>query len=143
MSPIPFESESELFDRDSLFETPVSRKRGFRRPRKPWNLVKEWALDEYDTAVVYEQIKAIMELSLEDAGSKEFAKPNPNSIAGWRQKQVPTHSRFHSISTSNLLVVIFRTMSSGIPSRAWIHMSVLLSIVAPVLSSTVFTFPIP
>jgi len=63
-----------------------------------------------------------MELSLDDAGSKSFAKPNPFSIAGWRQKQVPTHSRFHSMSTSNLRVVISRTMSSRNPLRAWIHM---------------------
>ena len=59
---------------------------------------------------------------MDDAGSKYFAKPNPNSIAGWRQKQVPTHSRFHSMSTSNLRVVISRTMSYRNPLRAWIHM---------------------
>ncbi len=60
---------------------------GFKRPRLPWSLVKQWLLDEYDREVAYEEIKAIMTQSLDDAGSKIFIKPNANSIAGWRPKQ--------------------------------------------------------
>ena len=71
-----------------MFDSPPSRKGGFRRPRKPWALVKEWSLVEYDRAVVYEEIKAIMEQSLDDVCPKGFVKPNPNSIAGFCQKQV-------------------------------------------------------
>ena len=29
-------SDSDAFDRDFLFDSPPSRKRGFQRPRKPW-----------------------------------------------------------------------------------------------------------
>ncbi len=74
--------------RDSLFDPPSTRKRGFKRPRKPWSLVKEWPLDEYDREVAYEEIMTIMTQSLDEAGSKIFIKPNANSIAGWRPKQV-------------------------------------------------------
>ncbi len=55
----------------------------------PWSLVKEWSLVDYDREVVYEEIKTIMAQSLNDAGgSKIYIKPNANSIAGWRPKQV-------------------------------------------------------
>jgi hypothetical protein len=51
---------------------------------------KQWSLAEYDREVAYEEIKAIVEQSLDDAGRKVFVKPtgNPNSITGWRRKQV-------------------------------------------------------
>ena len=80
--------DSDGFDCDSLFDPPSSRKRGFKRPRMPWSLVKEWSLVDYCREVVYEEIKTIMAQSLNDAGSKIFIKPNANSIAGWRPKQV-------------------------------------------------------
>lgn len=80
--------DSDDFDRDSLFDPPSTRKRGFKRPRYPWSLVQEWCLVEYDREVAYEQIKTIMTQSLDEAGSKIFIKPNANSIAGWRPKQV-------------------------------------------------------
>jgi len=80
--------DSDGFDRDSLFDPPSTRKRGFKRPRMPWSLVKEWSLVDYDREVVYEEIKTIMAQSLDEAGSKIFIKPNANSIAGWRPKQV-------------------------------------------------------
>ena len=80
--------DSDGFDCDSLFDPPSSRKRGFKRPRMPWSLVKEWSLVDYDREVVYEEIKTIMAQSLNDAGSKIYIKPNANSIAGWRPKQV-------------------------------------------------------
>jgi hypothetical protein len=54
----------------------------------PWSLVNEWPLDEYDREVAYEEINTLMTLSLDDADSKMFIKPNVNSIAGWRPKQV-------------------------------------------------------
>jgi hypothetical protein len=54
----------------------------------PWSLVREWSLGDYDREDVYEEIKTIMAQSLNDAGSKIFIKPNANSIAGWRPKQV-------------------------------------------------------
>ena len=82
------DSDSDGVDRDSLFDSPSDRKRGFKRPRLPWSLVKQWPLDEYDREVAYEEIKTIMTQSLDDAGSKIFIKPNANSIAGWRPKQV-------------------------------------------------------
>ncbi len=82
------ESESDGFESDSLFDSPSTRKRGFKRPRQPWSLVKEWSLDEYDREVAYEEIKTILTQSLDEAGSKTFIKPNANSIAGWRPKQV-------------------------------------------------------
>jgi len=80
--------DSDGFDCDSLFDPPSSRKRGFKRPRMPWSLVKQWSLGDYDREDVYEEIKTIMAQSLNDAGSKIFIKPNANSIAGWRPKQV-------------------------------------------------------
>jgi hypothetical protein len=42
------DSDSDGVDRDSLFDPPSTRKRGFKRPRMPWSLVKEWPLDGYD-----------------------------------------------------------------------------------------------
>jgi hypothetical protein len=56
--------DSDGFDRDSLFDPPSTRKRGFKRPRMPWSLVKEWSLVDYDREVVYEEIKTIMSQSL-------------------------------------------------------------------------------
>ena len=95
-------SDSDGVDRDSLFDSPgpSTRKRGFKRPRMPWSLVKEWPLDEYDREVAYEEIKTILTQSLDDAGSKIFIKANVNSIAGWRPKQV---------SYSFLLIFLYDT----------------------------------
>jgi hypothetical protein len=70
------------------YESPSTRKRGFKCLRQPWSLVKLWSLDEYDKEFAYEEIKTILTQSLDDAGSKIFIKPNTNSIAGWRPKQV-------------------------------------------------------
>jgi hypothetical protein len=81
-------SSDDDIDRDSLFDATPTRKRGFKRPRKPWSLVKEWNLDECDREVAYEEIKTIMAHSLDEAGAKAFIKPNSNAIAGWRVKQV-------------------------------------------------------
>jgi hypothetical protein len=87
--PVPAqESESDGVESDSLFDSPSNRKRSFKRPRLPWLLVNEWSLDEYDREVAYEEIKTILAQSLDEAGSKPFIKPNVNSIAGWRPKQV-------------------------------------------------------
>ena len=72
----------------AIFDPPSTRKRGFKRPLQPWSLVKEWSLDEYDREVAYHEIKTILTQSLDEAGSKTFIKPNANSIAGWRPKQV-------------------------------------------------------
>ena len=82
------QSDSDGFECDSLFDSPSICKRGFKRPRQAWSLVKEWSLDEYDREVAYEEIKTILAQSLDEAGSKTFIKPNANSIAGWRTKQV-------------------------------------------------------
>jgi hypothetical protein len=82
------ESESDGLDRDSLFDSPSTRKRGFKRPRKAWSLVKLWPLDEYDKEVAYEEIKTILTQSLDEAGSKIYIKHSSNCIAGWRPKQV-------------------------------------------------------
>ena len=82
------ESDSDGFERDSLFDETPTRKRGFKRPRLPWSLVKEWDLEHYDREVAYEEIKTILGQSLDEAGSKTYIKPNANAIAGWRAKQV-------------------------------------------------------
>ena len=84
------DSESDGMDRDSLFDETPTRKRGFKRPRLPWSLVKEWKLEEYDhdREVAYEDIQTILAQSLDEAGSKTYIKPNSNAIAGWRAKQV-------------------------------------------------------
>jgi hypothetical protein len=89
LPPVPAQdSDSDGVERDSLFDSPSTCKRGFKRLRQPWSLVKEWPLDEYDREVAYEEIKTIMSQSLDEAGSKIFIKPNANFIAGWRPKQV-------------------------------------------------------
>ncbi len=93
------DSESDGMDRDSLFDETPTRKRGFKRPRLPWSLVKEWNLEEYDRKVAYAEIETILAHSLDEAGSKTYIKPNANAIAGWRAKQVRyfCHSLFYSI----------------------------------------------
>ena len=68
------------------FDSPSTRKRGFKRPRQPWSLVKEWSLDEYDREVAYKEIKTILTQSLDEAGSKTFIKPNANSMVGDRSR---------------------------------------------------------
>ncbi len=89
------ESDSDGMERDSLFDSTPTRKRGFKRPRLPWSLVKEWNLEEYDREVAYEENKTILGHSLDEAGSKTYIKPNANAIAGWRAKQVSNF--FHSL----------------------------------------------
>ena len=110
------ESDSDGFERDDLFETPTERKRGFKRPRQAWSLVKDWSLSEYDREVVYDEIKAIMEQSLDDAGSKPIAKPKPNSMAGFRIKQA---SRFTplflmaNLNTDFLFVILISELCAA------------------------------
>jgi hypothetical protein len=98
------ESDSDGIERDSLFDSTPTRKRGFKRPRQPWSLVKEWNLGQYDREVAYEEIKTIMGHSLGEAGLKSFIRPNANSIAGWRVKQVSYF--FHSIFISFVILTI-------------------------------------
>jgi hypothetical protein len=95
-------------DRDSLFDETPTRKRGFKRPRLPWSLVKEWRLAEYDREVAYEEIQTILAHSLDEAGSKTYIKPNANAIAGWHAKQVRyfCHSFFYSIFTYYYFVAL-------------------------------------
>jgi hypothetical protein len=101
----PSESESDGIDRDSLFDATPTRKRGFKRPRKPWSLVKEWGLDEYDREEAYEEIKTILAQSLHDAGSKTFIRPNANAISGWRPKQVSYLLPLMFLSLTNICVL--------------------------------------
>ena len=42
------QSDSDGVECDSLFDSSSIRKRGFKRPRQAWSLVKEWSLAEYD-----------------------------------------------------------------------------------------------
>ncbi len=87
--PVPaHESDSDGFECDSLYDYTSNRKHGFKRPRQPWSIVKERSLDEFDREVANEEIKTILMQSLDEAGTKIFIKPNANSIAGWRLKQV-------------------------------------------------------
>ena len=111
------ESDSDGFERDSLIDETPTRKRGFKRPRQPWSLVKEWPLDEYDREVAYEEIKTIMQQSLDEAGSKIFIKPNANSIAGWRPKQVSEAFLLIFCFETNIFVLYCRITWRAAPSR--------------------------
>jgi hypothetical protein len=51
----PVHSDSDCVERDSLLGSPSSHKRGFKRPRQPWCLVKVWSLDDYDKEFAYEE----------------------------------------------------------------------------------------
>ena len=117
------ESDSDGVERDSLFDSTPSRKRGFKRPRKPWSLVKEWNLDEYDREVTYEEIKTIMAQSLDEAGEKSFIKPNSNAIAGWRAKQVRYF--FHSFLISFSVVPFIIFLNCRITFRSSIQRAIL------------------
>ena len=101
------ESDSDGFERDDLLGPP-QRKRGFKRPRQPWSLVKEWPLAEYGREIVYEEIKAICEQSLEDAGGKAYADHNPRSIGGFRLKQV-------SLTFAYIYLLLLTAFSSCVP----------------------------
>ena len=83
----PVSAQKSNSECDSLFDSSSIRKRGFKRRRPHWSLVKEWSLDGYDREVAYKEIKTILTQSMDEAGSKTFIKPNANSIAGWRPKQ--------------------------------------------------------
>jgi len=107
--------DSDGFDCDSLFDPPSSRKRGFKRPRMPWSLVKQWSLGDYDREDVYEEIKTIMAQSLNDAGSKIYIKPNANSIAGWRPKQVSCSFLSIFFLDTNCFILYYRTMWHAAP----------------------------
>jgi hypothetical protein len=69
------ESDSDGVYRDFLFDSSSSRKRGFKRPRQPWSLIKEWSLVDYEREVAYDEIKTIMTQSLDEAGSKILSTP--------------------------------------------------------------------
>jgi hypothetical protein len=45
--------DSDGMDRDDIFDSTPTRKRGFKRPRKPGSLVWEWNLDHFDREVAY------------------------------------------------------------------------------------------
>jgi len=109
------ELDSDGVYRDFLFDSSSSRKRGFKRPRMPWSLVKEWFLVDYDREVVYEEIKTIMAQSLNDAGSKIFIKPNANSIAGWRPKQVSCSFLSIYFLDTYCFILYYRTMWHAAP----------------------------
>ena len=103
------DSDSDGVDHDSLFDSPSNRKRGFKCPWQPLSLVKEWSLEEYDREVAYEEIKTIMTQSLDEAGDKIFIKPNANSIAGWRTKQVRVYQfylPFNLLHDTNIVFCI-------------------------------------
>ncbi len=91
---------------------PSTSKHGFKPPRQPWSLIKVLPLDEYDKEAAYAEIKTILTQSLDDAGSKIFIQPQPNSIAGRRPKQVS--SSFFAICfliDTNCFVLFCRTIN--------------------------------
>jgi hypothetical protein len=133
--------DSDGFDRDSLFDPPSSRKRGFKRPRQPWSLVKLWSLVDDDREVVYEEIKAIMEQSLDEAGAKPFIKPNANSIAGWRPKQVSFSFLSIILLDINIFVLYYRTMWHAAPILRSILLPVHSRIAATAVSNFEFLRP--
>jgi hypothetical protein len=67
-----------------------------------------------------------MELSLDDAGAKPFIKPNANSIAGWRPKQVSFAFLSIILLDIKIFVLYYRTM--------WLAAPILRSILLPVHS---------
>ncbi len=69
--PVPAqELNSDGVECYSLFDSPSTRKRGFKRPRQPWSLVKKWALDEYDWKVAYQEIETTLAQYLDEAGCR-------------------------------------------------------------------------
>jgi hypothetical protein len=135
------ETDSVGIDRYSLFESTPTRKRGFKRPRQPWSLVKEWQLEKYDRKVAYEEIKTILGQSLDEDGSKTFIRPNANSIAGWRVKQVSYF--LLSILLFMILIVVLhcRIMWHATKPRRSIRLVVLFLIDAAAMSNFEFLRP--
>jgi hypothetical protein len=136
------ESDSDGFDRDSLFDPPSTRKRGFKRPRMPWSLVKAWPLVHFDREVVYEEIKRIMEQSLNNAGAKIYIKPNANSIAGWRPKQVSYSFLSIFFLDTKCFILYYRTMWHAAPILRSIHSGVRLRIDAAAVSNSELLRPL-
>ena len=58
-----------------------------------------------------------MAQSLDEAGTKIFIKPNANSIAGWRSKQVSYSFLSICLLDTNSIVLYCRTMWHAAPSR--------------------------
>jgi hypothetical protein len=108
------ELDSDGVDHYSLFESTPTRKRGFFRPRLPWSLVQEWDLGKNDRGAVYEEIRNIMGLSLDEAGSKSFIKPNANAIFGWRSKQV---SCFFPASIFSVLLTVYFVLQNYVSRK--------------------------
>ncbi len=86
------ESDSEGVDRDSLFDFTPTHKRGFKRPRQAWSLVKEWKLEEYDREVEYEEIARnprralllLVHLRIDADAMSNFVFLRPRSLSGWK-----------------------------------------------------------
>jgi hypothetical protein len=134
--------DSDGFDCDSLFDPPSSRKRGFKRPRMPWSLVKLWSLGDYDRDDVYEEIKTIMAQSLNDAGSKIYIKPNANSIAGWRPKEVSCSFLSIFFLDTNGFILYYRIMWHAAPILRSILSDVRLRIDAAAVSNSELLRPL-
>jgi hypothetical protein len=77
----------------------------------------------------------IMTQSLDEAGSKIFIKPNANSIAGWRPKQVSYSFLSIFLLDTNSFVLYCRTMWHSAPSRRSILLLVHLLIDAAAVSN--------
>ena len=77
----------------------------------------------------------IMTQSLDEAGSKIFIKPNANSIAGWRPKQVSYSFLSIFLLDTNSFVLYCRTMWHAAPSRRSILLLVHLLIDAAAVSN--------
>ena len=138
-----YDTDSDGIDRDSLFESTPSRKRGFKRPRLPWSLVKEWPIEQYEKEVAYEEIKTIMRQSLDDAGPKTFIRPNANSIAGWRVKQVSDYLLAICWVMALILILLCRIMWHATIPRRSILLFARLLIVAAAVSNFEFLRPMP
>jgi hypothetical protein len=88
------ESDSEGVDRDSLFDFTPTHKRGFKRPRQAWSLVKEWKLEEYDREVAYEEIAKkprramlfLVHLKIDADAISNFEFLRPRSSSGWKRR---------------------------------------------------------
>ena len=81
--------------------------------------MKEWPLSEYGREIVYEEIKAICEQSLEDAGGKAYADNNPRSIGGFRLKQVRLVSLIFACIYLLLLTAFFSCVAELRAAWRW------------------------
>jgi hypothetical protein len=122
------DSDCDSVASDALCVSPDTRKRGIRRPCIPWTHIKQWKLSEYANEVVYEEIKAIMQQSLDNAGPKVFVQPNSSAIAGFRLQKVRICSLMSAHVNKLTMSLLFMMAGRCAPATRGTHSSVCLSV---------------